>query len=409
MKELPRQGTPRDTLFATLRERKQEDADWRGGRTWSLVYPAGEEVDAVIREATGLYLFENALNPLRFPSLRRMESEVVQMTASLLHADEDSGGCMTSGGTESILLAVLAARERARRERGVERPELVLPESAHPAFAKAAHLLGLEVRRVPLREDLRADPAAAAELVGERTALVVGSAPSYPHGVVDPIPELAGLAAARGVPFHCDACVGGFLLPFLERLGHPVPPWDFRVPGVTTVSADVHKYGYCNKGASVLVHRRRDDLRRDQVFRYDAWPGGLYVSFGLAGTRPAAPIATAWSVMQFLGEEGYVRLQRDVLDTTGRLLKGIGEIAGLRVLGRPDATLFAFSSDVVDVMAVGDRMDERGWHLDRQRGPDALHCMVTPNHARVVEPFLGDLRAAAAAPGVSRGGEARYA
>ena len=409
MKELPKQGTPLEPLLATLREGKRADADWRGGRTWSLVYPAGEDVDAVIREASALYLFENALSPLRFPSLRRMESEVVQMTASLLHADAESGGCMTSGGTESIVLAVLAARERARRERRVERPELVLPVSAHPAFAKAAHLLGLETRRVPLRDDLRADPAAAAALVGERTALVVGSAPSYPHGVIDPIPELAAIAAARGVPFHTDACVGGFLLPFLERLGHPVPPWDFRVPGVTTVSADVHKYGYCNKGASVLLHRRRADLRRDQLFRYDDWPGGLYVSFGIAGTRPAAPIAAAWSVMQFLGEEGYLRLQRSVLDTTRRLLQGIAEIPGLHVLGPPDATIFAFSSDVLDVMAVGDRMDERGWHLDRQRGPDALHCMVTPNHAKVVEPFLDDLRAAAAAPGVSRGGEARYA
>jgi glutamate/tyrosine decarboxylase-like PLP-dependent enzyme len=408
--ELPKTGTPREKLFETMRERKARDADWRGARTWSLVYHAGEDVDDVLREANSLYLFENALNPLRFPSLRQMEVDVVEMTAGLLHAGPAAGGAMTSGGTESILMAVLAARERAKAERGVTRPELVIPISAHPAFAKAAKYLGLVVREIPLRADLRADPVAAAGLVGDETALVVGSAPSYPHGVVDPIPELAALALARGISFHTDACVGGFLLPFLERLGHPVPPFDFRVPGVTTMSADVHKYGWCNKGASVVVHRDEAHLKKYQLFVYDRWPGGLYASFSMAGTRPAPPIAAAWAVMQYLGEEGYVRLARVTLDTTKRLRDGIEAIPELHFWGDPDATLLAFGSESVDVMAVGDAMDDRGWHLDRQKRPDALHLMVTPNHARIVDRFLSDLRdsVATATKAKSRGVEARY-
>jgi glutamate/tyrosine decarboxylase-like PLP-dependent enzyme len=406
--QLPETGMARADVVARMRERKREDADWEGGRTFSLIYPAGPDVDAMLRDAHDLYLFENALNPFRFPSLRQMEQEVCEMTASLLHGPDDAGGAMTSGGTESILMAVKTARDRARAERGVERPELLAPVTAHPAFAKAASYLGLELVQVPIRGDFRADVAAAERLLGERTALVVGSAPNYPFGVVDPIPELARLASERGVSFHTDACLGGFLLPFLEALGEDVPPFDFRVPGVTTISADVHKYGYCTKGASVITHRDRDTLRRYQLFVYDRWPGGLYGSFAMAGARPAAPIAAAWAVMHYLGREGYVRLARVLRDTTRRLREGIEAIPELHVWGEPAMSVLAFGSERVDVSAVGDVMDERGWHLDRQQAPDALHLMVSPAHERVADAFLDDLRAAVASHGASKGVEARY-
>jgi glutamate/tyrosine decarboxylase-like PLP-dependent enzyme len=405
---IPERGIPRQELFARMRDMKKADADWRGGRTFSLVYPAGEDVDEVLREAAELYLFENALNPFRFPSLRRMEDEVIALAAELLHAGGAAGGAMTSGGTESILMAVKTARDRARAERGVEKPELVAPYSAHPAFAKAAHYLGLELRQIPLRPDFRADVDAARELIGDDTALVVGSAPNYPFGVVDPIPELAELALERGVAFHTDACLGGFLLPFLEALGEPVPPFDFRVPGVSTMSADVHKYGYCIKGASVILHRDQAHLRRHQLFLFDRWPGGTYGSFAMAGARGAAPIAAAWAVLHFLGREGYLRLARELRDTTRKIRAGIDAIPGLRVLGDPAMSVMAFGSDTLDVFAVGDAMDAKGWHLDRQKGPDALHLMLSPTHARVADPFLADLREAARAPGRSKGGDARY-
>ncbi len=361
-----------------------------------------------VEQANQLYVHENALNPLRFPSLRRMEKEVVEMTASLLHAPVEAGGCMTSGGTESILMAMKAARERARAERGVERPQLLAPVTAHPAFAKAAVYLGMELVQIPVDDARRADLAAARRLVGERTAVVVGSAPNYPFGTVDPIPELAALAAERGISFHTDSCLGSFLLPFLERLGEPVPPFDFRVPGVTTMSADVHKYGYCTKGASVVLHRDAQHLKRYQRFLYDGWPGGTYASFAMAGARPAAPIAAAWSVMRYLGEEGYVRLAREVRDATQRIQAGIREIPGLHVIAEPVMGVFAFGSSEADVFAIGDAMDARGWHLDRQQGPDALHLMLSPRHLQVTDAFLADLREAARDPGAARSREARY-
>ncbi len=406
--KLPKQGVPRDELLGEMRERKRQDADWHGARTFSLVYPAGEAVDAILADANHLYLYENALNPLRFPSLRQMEIDVVSMTRDLLHAPEDAGGCMTSGGTESIIMAMKAARERARAERGVTAPKLLAPVTAHPAFAKAAAYLGMEHVAIPIGSDLRADVEAAARLIDDRTAVVVGSAPNYPFGTVDPIPELAALAAERGISFHTDACLGGFLLPFWERLGEPVPPFDFRVPGVATMSADVHKYGYATKGASVVLHRDGEHLKKYQMFLYDRWPGGLYLSFAMAGARPAAPIAAAWAVMRHLGEEGYLALARRIREATRAIQAGIASIPGLRVIGEPVMGVFAFTSDRHDVFAVGDALEDRGWCVDRQKGPDALHLMLSPRHADVAEAFVADLREAVAHHGPSRDREARY-
>jgi sphinganine-1-phosphate aldolase len=405
---LPKTGLSREDVLARMRERKKQDADWHAGRTFSLVYPASEEVDRVLADANELYVYENALNPLRFPSLREMELEIVDTTAGLLHAPEGAGGCMTSGGTESIIMAMLSARERARHERGVTEPRLLAPYSAHPAFAKAAKYLGLEHVPIPLDADYRADLQAARELIDERTAVVVGSAPNYPFGTVDPIPELAALAAERGISFHTDACLGGFLWPFWEKLGEEVPPFDFRVEGVTTMSADVHKYGYATKGASVVMHRDEEHLKRYQRFLYTGWPGGLYLSFAMAGARPAAPIAAAWAVLHHLGEDGYVELAGRIRDATRGFQAGIEAIPGMRVVGKPAMSVFAFTSDAADPFAIGDRMDERGWCLDRQADPDALHMMVSPKHLDVVDDFLADLRESAAKAGTSSGKEARY-
>jgi glutamate/tyrosine decarboxylase-like PLP-dependent enzyme len=262
--------------------------------------------------------------------------------------------------------------------------------------------------QVPLDADKRADVGAAEKQIGDDTVLVVGSAPNYPFGVVDPIPELAALAAERGINFHTDACLGGFLLPFLEELGEEVPPFDFRVPGVTTISADVHKYGYCTKGASVITHRTKAHLHQYQLFVYDQWPGGLYGSFAMAGARPAAPIAAAWAIMNFLGREGYLRLARVVHDTTQKLREGIDAIPELTVWADPVMSVLSFGSEKIDITAVGDVMDERGWHLDRQNDPGALHMMVSPAHAKVADAFLADLREATAHHGTSKGVEARY-
>jgi sphinganine-1-phosphate aldolase len=354
------------------------------------------------------YLHENYLNPFAFPSLLQMEREVVAMGADLVHGDPRAGK-LTSGGTESLFLAVQVARDHARRQRGIAEPTAVLPSTAHPAFAKACHYLDVDEVRVPVGPDGRADVGATADAIDDRTALVVGSAPCYPYGVVDPIPELAALAAGAGALFHVDACLGGWLLPFLERLGEPIPPWDFRVDGVTSLSADIHKYGWCFKGASLLLHRH-EDLLRHQYFLFDGWPGGLYGSATTAGTRPAAPIAAAWATVMHLGEEGYLRLTSQVRDAADRFRRGIAAIDGLRVTGDPVPGVMEIASDTLDVAAVADVMDERGWHLDRQQG--GLHAIVSPSHLGAVDEFLADLAAAvdAVAGGgrESRGVEARY-
>ena len=401
----PQEGRPAEEILAELEGGRGGDADWRAARTFSLVYNPADPGLAHLQEAVArAYLHENYLNPFAFPSVLRMEREVVAMAADLFHGDSRSGR-LSSGGTESIFLAVQVARDHARLTRGTEVPSIVVPETAHPAFAKACHYLDVTEIRVPVRRDGRADVAATAKLLDDRTALVVGSAPCYPYGVVDPIPELAALAAERGVLCHVDACLGGWLLPYLGRLGDPIPPWDFRVDGVTSVSADVHKYGWSFKGVSLLLHRS-EELLGQQFFVFDRWPGGVYGSATTAGTRPAAPIACAWATIRYLGEEGYTRLAGQIRDVALRLKEGIAEIDGLRITGDPVPGILEIASDTFDMAAIGDVMDDRGWHLDRQQG--GLHAILSPSHVAVVDEFLADLRTATADHGESRGVEARY-
>jgi glutamate/tyrosine decarboxylase-like PLP-dependent enzyme len=370
-----------------------------------VYHPDDPELEELQHAVASLFLHENALNPFAYPSLVRMEQEVVGVAAEMFGTDPRAG-TMTSGGTESIFLAVYTAREQARG-RGIDDPQLVLAATAHPAFTKAAHYLGVEEIRVPVGADLRADPTAMADRVGTRTALMVGSAPCYPFGVIDPIAELAQVALANETLLHVDACLGGWLLPFWEGIGEPVPPWNFSVEGVTSISADVHKYGYCFKGASTILYRDVE-MKRRQHFLFDGWPGGLYGSATTAGTRPGAPIAAAWATIQHLGRDGYLAKARAVRDATRAFLSAIESVDELEVSGGPDMSVFEFSSreGLEATGAIGDVMDDRGWHLDRQQG--GLHLMVSPGHRSVTEDFEADLRGAVATRGVSRGVAATY-
>lgn len=392
---LPDTGRDRDDLLAEMADRREGDADWRSGRAWSLVYHAGEDVEDLRNEAYRRFASENALNPAAFPSVLSFENEVVGMVADLMHG-ETAVGNVTSGGTESILLSVYAARERARGE-GVTDPAIVFPETAHPAWAKAAHYFGLEPVMTETREDWRADPAAVAAAVDKRTALVVASAPSYPHGVVDPVSEIASAAAEAAVPCHVDACIGGFVLPFLEDRGQDIPPFDFRVPGVSSISVDPHKYGYTAKGVSTLLYRDKS-LRRDQYFAYDGWPGGVYVAPNLQGTRPAGPIAAAWAVLRFVGRDGYRELVAETLDATATVTAAVESIPELGVVSDPDMTLLAIESTSEDVNAwtVHRELTDRGWRVGRQQRPRSLHLSVMAQHVPVVEAFIADLETAVA-------------
>ncbi len=397
----PKQGTARADLFKRLRSLREGDARWREGRTFSLVYFAGEDVSAVARDAYAELIAENALSPFAFPSLQKMEGEVVSACADLFQGGDECRGTMTSGGTESILMALKTARDWGRAEKRIAHAEIVIPLTAHPAFEKAAHYLDLTVKHAPMGPDFRADVGAMEKLIGPNTVLLAGSAPPYPHGVVDPIEDIAALAKRRGLLCHVDACLGGFILPFARKLGREVPKFDFAVDGVTSLSADLHKYGYAAKGASVVLYKD-SALRKHQFFTYSGWPGGLYVSPSMAGTRPGGAIASAWAVLNYLGEAGYLKKAAEVLDATDLLMRGIRATPGLKILGSPHASVFAFSSDTLDVYALGDAMEARGWRLDRQHAPIALHCMVTPAHTPVVLPFLEDLRACV--DGLAKGG-----
>ena len=391
---LPQTGIDKEEVLKMMEEFSAEDADWRKARTWSLVYYLGEGHTAFLKEAYSRYFSENALNPMAFKSLKRFEWELVRMTATMLGGDSRVVGTVTSGGTESCLLAVKTYRDRARaRKPWIRKPEMVVPESVHVAWEKGAEYFDVKAVHAPLTKDFRVDVDAVRKLINRNTVLIGASAPCYPHGMVDPIQELGALAQAKNLPLHVDSCLGGFLLPFVEKLGYPVPPFDFRVPGVTSISADVHKYGFAAKGASLILYR---DMRllRHQFFVYENWPGGIFISPALLGTRPGGAIAAAWASMMTIGESGYLDTARLIMDTTRKLIDGINMIPDLYVLGDPPASVFAYGSRSKDVniYAVADQMEKRGWNIDRLHRPEALHAIVMPAHAEVVEEYLDDLR-----------------
>ena len=393
MSHLPESGCEIDVVLAELQAKRHADVDWSAGRSFGMVYDGGPSVHDVAERTAVAFLHENALNTKAFPSLGSIQSEVVRWTAGLLHGPAGASGFLTSGGTESILCAVLAARERGRIERGITAPEMVIAKSAHAAFHKAAHLFGVTVRKTAVLADWTADVDAMAAAANENTVLVVGSAPQYPQGVVDPIPAIAALAREVGANCHVDACMGGFVLPFAELLGRHVPPWDFRVDGVTSISADVHKLGYAPKGVSVILYAS-SELRAYQTFVFDDWLGGFYASPNIQGTRPGAPMAMAWAVMRHLGVDGYKTLTATALDAADRLRRAITEIDGIRVLGDGTFHLVAMAGDPtapgapIDVFALGDALQARGWFHDRQSPPDSLHSTVSNGNAVVLEEYI---------------------
>lgn len=396
--EIPARGRAHEAVLSELRAMKSGDARWRDGRVFALVYHAGDEHERFLEEAHGVFFSENALNPMAFKSLWRMEREVVQMAARLFHGPDSACGTMSSGGTESLLLTVKAARDRARATRPwIRNPEVVLPETAHVGFDKACDTFGLTPRYVALDAAKRVDVKALRRAITRNTVLVVASAPQYPHGTIDPIAEIGAITAKKELPFHVDSCIGGFVLPFLERLGRPVPAWDFRVEGVTSISADVHKYGYGAKGASVIVYRDLSYLEH-QFFVSTDWSGGVYASPTMLGTRAGGPIAAAWAALQALGEDGYLELTRRTLAARDRLLAGLARIDGIALVAEPDSTLVAYTSrdPDLDIYAVGDVLEERGWTVDRQQRPASIHLTLMAQHEPAIDAYLADLEEAVA-------------
>ena len=399
---LPDEGVPRAGVLEEIRDLAgAEEHRWKDGFASGAVYQGDDAHVAFLNEVYGITSQVNPLHADLWPSASKYEAEVVSMTAGLLGADADPGlrdpahgvvGTVTSGGTESILLSMKAYRDSAKSSRKIARAEIVAPTTAHVAFDKAAQYFGMKMIRVPVGPDYRADVGATHRAMSRNTAVVVGSAPTFPHGVIDPIEELAGLAKARGVGFHTDACLGGFVLPFARALGERIPPFDFTVDGVTSMSADTHKFGYAAKGTSVVLYRGTE-LRSHQYFTATEWPGGLYFSPTIAGSRPGALSAACWAAMVATGRDGYLDATRRILDTGRKIRTAVESIPELHVLGDP-MWIVAFGSEEVDVYRVLDRMTARGWSLNGLHKPPAVHLCVTLRHTQpgIAERFADDLR-----------------
>jgi sphinganine-1-phosphate aldolase len=388
---------PADVIALVRSLASREDAIGDEGRLSGSLYSGDHEHYHVLSEIFEEFAHANVLQRDMYPSATKFEAEIISMALDMLHGNEvgsDACGVITSGGSESLITALYTYREQAARERGVTRPNVVIPVTAHVALDKGAHWMGIEVRHAPLDEHFLVDIAAVEALIDANTIALVGSAGNFPHGLIDPIPALGELALKHGVGLHVDGCLGGFILPWIEANGVDVPLWDFRVPGVTSISADTHKYAYALKGTSSLLYKTKE-LRAYQYFTFPDWPGGLYLSPGFAGSRSGGLIASTWASLVLNGKQGYTRIAKDIYDTTQKIVQGIrSEIPELDIVGNP-IFLLAFTSREVDVYLVNDALKARGWRMNALQLPAGLHfCITRPNtQSGVADQYLSDLRA----------------
>ena len=389
---MPTSGQPWSVLQEQLIELKHRDVDWQRGRAAVFVHYAGHEALDVAKKAYALYFSENGLGKRAFPSLDKLERDVVDMGLALLQGGPKADGFMTTGGTESIFMAVKAARDLFRETHGPDGvAQIVLPVSAHPAFDKAAHFLGLKTIRTPLNDDFCADPKAMEKALTDNTAMIVGSAPAYPHGVIDPIEKIASLASRHKIWMHVDACVGGYFAPFVRMLGHNLPAFDFSVAGVSSISADLHKYGYAAKGASTLFFADKS-LATYAEYSFENWPRGTYHTQTLVGTRPGGAIAAAWAVMHHLGIEGYMRVAREIILCRQALEHGLQSM-GLSIWGKPMLSIMAWGSESLDIAQIGQGLSQRGWLVGYLNQPPGIHLMLNATHLDRVNEYLNDVQA----------------
>ncbi len=387
----PEKPLSKSDLLAYVKKLKLDDVDWKSGKAFCLVYYPGDERAKMVKEIYDEFYAENALNPSATPSLIKLENEAIAMCISLFNGDEHVRGNLTSGGTESILLSIKSARDWARKNHPkIKHPQVIIPESGHPAFMKAFKYFGLEPIIIPLK-DYRADPVAMEKAITDDTILMVASAPSYPHGLIDPIKEIGLVAKRNNLLFHVDSCIGGFILPFINKLGYPIPEFDFKVDGVTSLSADLHKYGYSPKGASVILYKDAD-LRKHQFSVYTNWSGGVYGSPTIGGSRPGGSIAGAWAALKGIAEDGYLEMAKATMETTKRLILAVNEIDDLNIIGVPLMSIVSFESDSINVYQLADVLNKKGWHFERQQLPPSLHFTINFIHVGVIDQFIKDLK-----------------
>ena len=393
--KIPSKGLSKEEIFQTLQNYKGTDLDWKSGRVFGYIYDPGENVQDVIKNAYTLYISENGLDPLSFPSLLRLENEVVSMTANLLGCDSEAVGNFTSGGKESLIMAVKTCRDYSRAVKPhIKEPEMVLPITAHASLFKAAHYLGIKPVVTPVHDDtFLADVDAMRDAITDNTILLVGSAPGYAHGVVDPIPEIAALAKEKGLLCHVDACVGGIHLTYMRRLGYDVPDFDMTVPGVMSLSVDLHKYAYAAKGASIVLYKNKE-LRKFQIWACSRWTGYTVINPAVTSSKSGGPMAAAWAVLKYMGDDGYMQIVAEVMQATQKLIEGIEFIDGLKVLGQPNMCMFALASthEKINVYRLADKMKAKGWYLQpqfaRENSPSNLHVSLNRSTVPQAEALL---------------------
>lgn len=397
--KISQKGLASSDIFAVLEAFRKDDLKWREGRAFGYIFDPGHDITAIGKKAYTAFLSENGLDFTAFKSLQRLERELAAFGARHLGGDDRVVGNFSSGGTESIILAVKAARDCFRERRpDITKPELILPTTAHAAFHKAAHYLDLKIVQVSVDpHTFKVDPGKVRQAVTENTIMMVGSAPSYAQGVIDPIPELGEIALEKDIWFHTDACMGGFLLPYFKQLGEPVPDFDFSVPGVSSISMDLHKYAYCPKGASLVLYRNKE-LRKHQIFACSGWIGYTIVNNAVQSSKSGGPMAAAWAVLNYVGEDGYLKIAEKKLAAVKKLTRGISGIEGLRLLADPQMTLIAFTSDTVNVFHIIDEMNTRGWYiqpaLSYDNAPAHIHLSVNASNVGWEDALLADLAAA---------------
>jgi glutamate/tyrosine decarboxylase-like PLP-dependent enzyme len=400
---IPAKGRAKDDILKELSTMaEEENAKWKTGQVSGTFYHAGDEHREFLNKTFSLFSHENTIQFDLCPSMFKMESDIIAMTASMLNADaakeqnpEDSVcGTLTSGGTESILMAMKVYRDWGNAEKGIALPEIIMPHTAHPAFDKSGNYFGIKMVHVPVSEpDYRVDPKAVEEQINKNTVAIVGSAGNYPYGLIDPLDRLSDIALKHGLGMHVDGCLGGFIFPWIEKLGYDIPPFDFRLPGVTSMSADTHKYGFALKGTSVVLYRN-NNLRRYQYFNTPDWPGGMYASPTAAGSRSGGLTAATWASLIYLGEEGYLKAVQSIMNVADQMKEGIKKIPELTLIGDPTFVI-SFRSEKVDVFHINDFMKTKGWRFNVLQLPPALHfCVTMPQTfvSDVAGRFIADLQ-----------------
>ncbi len=394
--EISKKGMSENEIFSTLEKFRKNDIKWREGRAFGYVFDPGKDVLDIGKRAYTDFLSENGLDFTAFESLQKLEKELAAFGAKHLRGDGNVVGNFSSGGTESILLAVKTTRDFYRKKRPeINSPEIILPTTAHAAFHKAAHYLGLKIVQVSVDPDtFKVHPENVQQAISKNTIMIVGSAPSYAQGVIDPISELSKIALENDIWLHTDACMGGFLLPYFRRLGEPVPDFDFKVPGVSSISMDLHKYAYSPKGASLVLYRNKE-LRRHQIFACSRWIGYTIINNAVQSSKSGGPMAAAWAVLNYIGDDGYLEIAQKKIESIRRITEGIKKIEGLRLLSKPQMTLVAFTSDTVNVFHIIDEMNSRGWYiqpaLSFDNSPAHIHLSVNASNVGWEKDLLSDL------------------